>query len=53
MELASKTSTKKIALPKIGAGLGGLDWSDVKSVIIKVNEDFPDIELFVIENYAP
>lgn len=53
MELASKTSTNKIALPKIGAGLGGLDWSDVKAVIIKVNKDFPDIELFVIENYAP
>jgi len=41
----------KIALPKIGAGLGGLNWNDVKSVINKVAEDYPDIDLFVVENY--
>lgn len=51
--LASEAGIKKIALPRIGAGLGGLDWGDVKSLIIKVDEDFPEVELFVIENYVP
>ncbi len=48
---ASREQIKKIALPKIGAGLGGLDWDDVKNVINKVAIEFPDIELLVIENY--
>jgi O-acetyl-ADP-ribose deacetylase (regulator of RNase III) len=41
----------KIALPKIGAGLGGLNWNDVKLIIEDVAKDYPDIDLFVIENY--
>jgi O-acetyl-ADP-ribose deacetylase (regulator of RNase III) len=49
--IASNGGIRKIALPKIGAGLGGLDWVDVKSLIIKVDKDFPDVELFVVENY--
>ena len=27
---------KKLAMPRIGAGLGGLDWQDVKSLIEKI-----------------
>jgi len=49
--IASQKKLTKIALPKIGAGLGGLNWEDVKNIIEKVSVDFPDIELFVIENY--
>lgn len=41
----------KIALPKIGAGLGGLNWNDVKLIMEKVAKDYPDIDLFVVENY--
>ena len=46
-----QNSIYKIALPKIGAGLGGLNWHDVKSLINKVAKDYPTIELFVVENY--
>ncbi|WP_264536544.1 macro domain-containing protein [Flavobacterium sp. N1736] len=48
---ASKNNIFKIALPKIGAGLGGLNWSDVKSTIEKVAQKYPKIDLFVVENY--
>jgi len=46
-------SIHKIALPKIGAGLGGLNWADVKSTIEGVINGYPDIELFIVENYKP
>ena len=48
---ATKNNLKAIALPKIGAGLGGLNWQDVKSTLNKVSNNFPDIELIVVENY--
>ncbi len=51
LSYAHQNNIFKIALPKIGAGLGGLDWNDVKSVINKVAKDYPKINLFVVENY--
>lgn len=48
---ASKNDISKIALPKIGAGLGGLNWNDVKFTIEKVAQKYPKIDLFVVENY--
>lgn len=51
LSYAHQNNIFKIALPKIGAGLGGLDWNDVKSVINKVVKDYPKINLFVVENY--
>lgn len=50
--LASQSNVKSIALPKIGAGLGGLNWDDVKSAIEEVAASFPDIELIIVENYS-
>lgn len=50
--LASQNNVKSIALPKIGAGLGGLNWDDVKSAIEEVAANFPDIELVIVENYS-
>jgi len=47
----SKNNVKKIALPKIGAGLGNLKWIDVKLVLERISEKYPDIELFVVENF--
>nr|WP_314499834.1 macro domain-containing protein [uncultured Chryseobacterium sp.] len=41
----------KIALPKIGAGLGGLDWKDVKRIIENLSENYPQIDLLIVENY--
>ena len=34
VKIASKMGIKKIGLPRIGAGLGGLNWNDVKHTII-------------------
>jgi O-acetyl-ADP-ribose deacetylase (regulator of RNase III) len=48
---ASEHSISKIALPKIGAGLGRLDWEEVKDVMARVAIGYEDIELYVIENY--
>ena len=46
--LASNSGIQKIALLKIGDGLDGLDWSDVKSLIVNFDKDFPDIALLLL-----
>lgn len=51
MELASDAHVGSIAMPKIGAGLGGLKWKDVKAVIEVVASDYPEVNLYVILNY--
>lgn len=51
LELAQSRSVHSIALPKIGAGLGGLKWEDVKAEINAAAELFPNIHLYVVENY--
>ncbi|MFZ4863246.1 macro domain-containing protein [Sphingobacterium sp. Mn56C] len=51
LSYAQQNNILKIALPKIGAGLGGLNWNDVKSLINIVAKDYPNIDLFVVENY--
>lgn len=48
---ARQNNIEKIALPKIGAGLGGLVWDDVKVIINNVAKDYDDIDLIVVENY--
>ena len=53
LEHASAHNVMDIALPKIGAGLGGLDWEDVKIVLEDVIEDYPEITLHVVEEYSP
>jgi O-acetyl-ADP-ribose deacetylase (regulator of RNase III) len=45
---------RSIALPPLGSGLGGLDWSDVRPLIAKALGDIPDIKIIVFEpNGAP
>lgn len=48
---ASALKIDKIALPKIGAGLGGLNWDDVKLVIETAAANYPEVDLFVVENF--
>lgn len=47
---AEETGITEIALPAIGSGLGGLDWRDVKKVIIAVGTDSP-VKLRVCETF--
>lgn len=49
--LAEKLKVSKIALPRISAGLGGLDWNEVKNIINNTAINFPSIDLIVVENF--
>lgn len=40
---------QSIAMPALGCGLGGLDWADVKVLIIKYLGDIPDLDVYVYE----
>lgn len=51
IELASFEGVHKIAMPAIGAGLGGLNWFDVKNVIDQIAGTNPNVELYVVEKY--
>ena len=53
LEAAVNDGVKSIAMPAIGAGLGGLAWEDVKSVIDDVGAGFPDVDLYVVVSYSP
>lgn len=38
---------QSIAIPALGCGLGGLNWNDVKPLILKAFEQLPNVELFL------
>ena len=40
---------RSIALPPLGCGLGGLDWSDVRPLIERAFADLPAVEVIVFE----
>lgn len=41
--------SKKVCMPKIGCGLGGLDWeSEVKPIVVNLSEKF-DVNVYVYE----
>lgn len=48
--LAIKLKINKIGIPRMGAGLGGLEWSDVKKTLQKIAGKY-SIELVVFEIY--
>ncbi len=50
LELADAAGVKRIGLPRIGAGLGGLDWPRVKSVLSQIGSE-TSIELVVFEQF--
>ncbi len=49
--LAVCNDVKEIAMPAIGAGLGGLKWDDVKRCIERVANSYPMVDLYVVEAY--
>jgi len=53
MQLAERSGVNSIAMPKIGAGLGGLKWEEVRGIIDKVAVTHPAIDLYVVENFSP
>lgn len=48
---AKRDNVTAIALPAIGAGLGGLKWDDVKAILDTVSNDYPNVDLYVVETY--
>lgn len=50
---AERYNVKAIAMPAIGAGLGGLKWEDVKKEIENASQSYPNIDLYVVETYKP
>lgn len=52
LELANQNNVKSIALPAIGAGLGGLKWEDVKNVIENISKNYTQIDLYIVETYS-
>lgn len=47
LRIASTLGQTRIGMPKIGAGLGGLDWNDVEKVLLECLELHPGITLVV------
>lgn len=52
LELATLNGVVAIALPAIGAGLGGLRWEDVKILLQDISSNYPKVDLYVVESYA-
>jgi len=51
VQLAAGLKIDKIGIPKIGAGLGGLEWQPIKDILIKIGNS-TDIELIVFEEFV-
>jgi len=50
--LAAEIKARKIrsiAIPPLGAGLGGLNWNEVRPLIIAALQDLPDLDVIVFE----
>ncbi len=51
VELAGRAGVARIGVPRIGTGLGGLDWPRVKSVLTKIGDETP-VEIVVFEKFV-
>ncbi len=49
VEVIRDRGIKSIALPPLGCGLGGLDWSDVRPRIERALSKVPDVEVLLFE----
>ena len=49
---ADREGVASIAMPRIGAGYGGLSWKKVRSIVEKGFADWPGA-LYVYEEFAP
>ncbi len=49
LRIIQENNIRSIALPPLGSGLGGLEWSDVRARIERAFVDMPDIRAIVFE----
>jgi O-acetyl-ADP-ribose deacetylase (regulator of RNase III) len=40
---------RSVAVPPLGCGNGGLDWSDVRTELVRALSDLKDVEVLVYE----
>jgi O-acetyl-ADP-ribose deacetylase (regulator of RNase III) len=52
VRLAEQSGISRVGLPRIGAGLGGLAWPDVRALLTAIGRDTA-VELIVFEEYEP
>jgi len=52
VEEVSKLGIRSIAVPPLGAGLGGLDWEDVRARIERALGELPDVKVIVFEPHG-
>ena len=50
-QISKENCINNIAIPRIGAGLGGGNWAEIRNILIKISNKYPDINLYVIENF--
>lgn len=51
IELADKGGIKRLGLPRLGAGVGGLDWARVRKVLVETGAK-TGVELVVFEQFV-
>ena len=49
VEEVKSRGIQSVAIPPLGAGLGGLDWSEVRPLIVRAMEDLPDVRTILFE----
>ena len=49
IEEVKKHHIRSVAIPPLGCGLGGLNWSDVRPRIMRAFESLPDVRVLVFE----
>lgn len=47
--LENPHNIEDIAIPKLGCGLGGLDWSYVRNIFLKYFNDITNVDIYVYE----
>jgi O-acetyl-ADP-ribose deacetylase (regulator of RNase III) len=52
VHIAEQNGIKRVGLPRIGAGLGGLPWEQVRSLIEHIGEE-TGVELVIFEEFVP
>lgn len=49
INVVDRNDIKSIAIPPLGCGLGGLNWADVRPLIIKAFETLPNVDVLIFE----
>ena len=47
--LSDQNIIESVAIPKLGCGLGGLKWSDVRPILIKYFNDINNMDIYIYE----